>query len=72
MEKSIPTAMDEFYRLVNSVPSTEAAEKLTRLAATMPLDIAISALARLYVVAAAHARHAEARLAAFSPAGNTR
>lgn len=64
MDRNIPGTMDEFYRLVDSVPATEAADKLTRLAAAMPADVSIPALSRLYVVAAARARHAEARLAA--------
>ena len=64
MDWDIPTAMDDFYRLVNAAPATEAADRLARMAATMPADISITALARLYVVAAARVRHVEAKLAA--------
>jgi hypothetical protein len=63
MEKSIPTAMEEIYRLVNSTPSTDAADILTRFAATMPPIVAITALARLYVLMAARVRHADAKIA---------
>ena len=52
MEQDIATAMDRFYTLVRNVPSTDAAEALTRQAAAMPPAVAIEALARLYVVAA--------------------
>jgi len=61
MEKSISDAIEQFYQLVNSTQSTEAAEKLTRLAATMPTAIAIPALARLCVLISARTRFDQAR-----------
>lgn len=53
MNKTVFQAVDEFYNLVNAAPSTEAGDRLVRLAATYPVDVAIEALARLYVVAVA-------------------
>ena len=50
MEKSICNAMDEFYRLVNSLPPTEASDALSRFAATKPIEVSIQALSRLYVL----------------------
>jgi len=64
MDWDIPTAMDEFHSIFGSAPVTEAPDRMIRLAATMPADVSITALARLYVVSSAHARHAEAQLAA--------
>ena len=61
MGKSINQAMEEFYQLVNSTPATDAADKLERLAATMPTATAIAALSRLYVVVAARVRLADAQ-----------
>ena len=55
MNKTVFQAVDEFYNLVNAAPSTEAGDRL-RLAATYPVDVAIEALARLYVVAVARER----------------
>ena len=52
MNKTVFQAVDEFYNLVNAAPSTEAGDRLVRLAATYPVD----ALARLYVVAVARER----------------
>ena len=56
MNKTVFQAVDEFYNLVNAAPSTEAGDRLVRLAATYPVDVAIEALARLYVVAVASER----------------
>ena len=56
MNKTVFQAVDEFYNLVNAAPSTEAGDRLVRLAATYPVDVAIEALARLYVVAVARER----------------
>lgn len=50
MEKSICNAMDEFYRLVNSLPPTEASDALSRFAATKLIEVSIQALSRLYVL----------------------
>jgi hypothetical protein len=63
MEKNINQIMNEFQLLVNSAQPEEATEKLVRFAATMPLDISLEALARLYVVTATRARFDQARLA---------
>ena len=60
MNKTVFQAVDEFYNLVNAAPSTEAGDRLVRLAATYPVDVAIEALASLYVVAVARERFRKA------------
>ena len=45
LNKTVFQAVDEFYNLVNAAPSTEAGDRLVRLAATYPVDVAIEALA---------------------------
>lgn len=52
MEKVIFETMDRFYEVVNSRPSTEAGEALTRVAATVSAEIAIPALAHLCAILA--------------------
>lgn len=61
MEKSIPEIMDEFYQLVNTVPSTDAPDALVKFAATVPNDVAMTALARLLVLTHTRARYDQAR-----------
>lgn len=51
MIQDIPAAMEEFHRAVKAMPSTDAPDALVRLAGAMPKDVAITALARLYVLA---------------------
>jgi hypothetical protein len=63
MKKNINQIMDKMQLLVNSAPAHEASEKLVRFAACMPLDIAITALSRLYVITETRARHDRAKLA---------
>lgn len=67
--EDIPTAMDEFYRLVQTKPSTDAPEVMIRLAATMPDDVAITALARLLTIVHARAEHDRARLRLYREQG---
>lgn len=50
MINDIPTAMDEFYQVVKSASSTDAPDAIARLAGNMPHDVAITALARLFVI----------------------
>ena len=50
MINDIPTAMDEFYQVVKSASSTDAPDAIVRLAGNMPHDVAITALARLFVI----------------------
>ena len=57
MEKDIPTVMEEFYSIVNEVPSTEAAELLVHKAGAMPSHTAITALARLLVLSVTRSRY---------------
>lgn len=61
MNRDVFQAVDDFFALVNMTPSTEAGDKLVRLAATYPVDVAIEALARLYVVAATRERFHKAK-----------
>ena len=61
--RSINEIMDEFRLLVNSKPSTEAAEALIRLAGTVPAGMAITAMARLYVLTETRARFEQAKMA---------
>lgn len=64
MCKDIPTAMDEFYMIICTTPSTDAPDKLTRFAATLPHDVAVTALARLLVLTHARGRYDQAKAAA--------
>jgi hypothetical protein len=66
-DMSIPEAMDEFFNIVNTNPSTDAADLLVRGAGAMPADVAVTALARLYVLTAARARFDQARAAFAAP-----
>lgn len=50
MINDIPAAMDEFYQVVKSTSSTDAPEAIVRVAGNMPHDVAIIALARLFVI----------------------
>ena len=50
MINDIPTAMDEFYQVVKSASSTDAPDVIVRLAGGMPHNVAITALARLFVI----------------------
>ena len=49
MNKTVFQAVDEFYNLVNAAPSTEAGDRLVRLAATYPVDVAIEALSLIHI-----------------------
>lgn len=60
---SIPEAMDRLHELQRISNSTEAADKIAAEASLMPRDVALIALARLYVVSATQARYGAARLA---------
>lgn len=53
MEVDVSYAMDKFYELIKSLPSTDAGESLTRFASTMPINVAIPALAHLCVILSA-------------------
>ena len=53
MEVDVSYAMDKFYELIKSLPSTEAGESLARFASTMPTNVAIPALAHLCVILSA-------------------
>lgn len=67
MCKDIPATMDEFYNLINTTPSTDASDKLVRIAATLPHDVAVTALARLLVLTHARARYDQAKAATAAP-----
>ena len=69
---SIPEAMDNLHELGKSYGSTEAPDKIAAMASLMPRDVALAALARLYVIADARARHANAKLAAIRPVNGER
>ncbi|MDE5833840.1 MAG: hypothetical protein K2H64_12850 [Desulfovibrio sp.] len=63
-EISIPDAMDILYELGKSCETTEAPDRIAAQASLMPRDVAIIALARLYVIAETRARFANAKLTA--------
>lgn len=63
-EISIPEAMDILYQLGRSCETTEAPDRIAAQASLMPRDVALIALARLYVVAETRARFANAKLTA--------
>ena len=44
-------AMEEFTRLVKSLPSTDAPDAMVRAAGAMDVSVAVTALARLYTIA---------------------
>ena len=64
---TIPDAMDKLYELGKSYASTDAPDKMAAMASLMPRDVALVALSRLYVIADARARYANAKLAAARP-----
>ena len=59
---SIPEAMDKLYELSKNYDSTEAPEKIAAVASLMPRDVALIALARLYVITQTRARCQSAKL----------
>lgn len=67
MIQDIPTAIDEFYNLLNAAQPTDAPDKLVRAASIMPNDIAVTALARLLTLIHARERYNQARIAAGNP-----
>ena len=56
-------AMEEFDRVVKSYPSTDAPDRMVRLAGCMPADVAITALARLFTIVHTRGEYDRAKLA---------
>lgn len=61
--EDIPTAMDEFYDIVNEQDPVDAPDRLVRAAGAMDATVAITALARLLTIVHARGKHDRARLA---------
>ena len=61
--EDIPTAMDEFYDIVNKHGPVDASDRLVRVAGAMDATVAITALARLLTIVHARGKHDRARLA---------
>ena len=57
MSHSIPDAIESFHGMAKTMPSTDAPDAIIRHAATMPHDVAITALARLFVLTHARKKH---------------
>lgn len=69
MIEDIPTAMEEFHRIVKAYPSTDAADAMLRAAGDMPDAVALSALARLYVITHTRGEFDRARAAGLEKGG---